>query len=131
MKFFSLVIGFVLFATQAFAHDCPVKVGDEDYLDKVGAAIKAAKDCEDGAAIAEACALGASGDTSLAPVAERKCGLDFWTRLTAQEKRVYNGLQAKCDAKYRGMEGTMWVSADAFCRLRVSRLYSEFYRPAD
>ena len=126
-----LALAFVLLSAPGFAADCPIKFGDDDYLDKVGAAIKAAKDCEDGAAIAEACALGASGDTSIAPVAERKCGLDFWTRLTAQDKRVYSALQAKCDAKYGQMEGTMYISANAFCRLKVARLYSELYSAAE
>ena len=131
MKKAALTIGLFLVGFQAIAADCPVQIGGEDYLDKVGSAIKASKSCEDGAAIAEACALGASGDGAITSVAERKCGLDFWNKLTASDKKIYNGLQAKCDAKYKDMQGTMYISAAAFCRLRVARLFSDLYSPAE
>jgi hypothetical protein len=126
-----LALAFVLLSAPGFAADCPIKFGDDDYLDKVGAAIKATKSCDDGAVMAESCALGASGDNAIAPVAERKCGLDFWKKLTAADKQAYNALQAKCDAKYGQMEGTMYISANAFCRLKVARLYSELYSAAE
>lgn len=121
----------MLWAGAAWAMDCPVTEHGPDYIDKVNRAIKAAKGCEQGAEIAEACAFGASGDLGIASVAERKCGLDFWSKLSAAEKQVYNGLQAKCDAKYKGFDGTMHLSANAFCRLGVARLYSSLYRPVD
>jgi len=119
-------------ATPAFALDCPVQAVGPSYIDDVNRAIKTAKTCEDGAQIAEACAMVSSGDAAIAPTAERKCGLDFWKKLTAADKKIYDGLQAKCAAKYKGMDGTMWISASAFCRLNVARLYSELYsRPDD
>jgi hypothetical protein len=130
MRAILLLMAF-LSAGSAFAIDCPVKERGPDYIDNVGRAIKAAQSCEDGAAIAEACAFGASGDSAIAPVAERKCGLDFWQKLSAADRQVYNGLQARCDAKYKDMEGTMYISANAFCRLSGARLYSSLYRPAE
>lgn len=131
MKKIIVTIGLFLASFQAFAVDCPVQIGNENYLDKVGSAIKATKSCEEGAAVAEACALGASGDSQIALVAERKCGLDFWTKLSNADKQTYNGLQSKCDNKYKNMQGTMYISFNAFCRLQVARLYSELYTPAE
>lgn len=121
----------LLASSSVFAADCPVQFGDETYIDKVGAAIKATDSCEAGAAVAEACSLGASGDTAIAVVAERKCGLDFWKKLTRADLQIYKGLQAKCDHKYKNMQGTMYISFAAFCRLNVARLYSELYTPAE
>ena len=109
------------------AKDCPVKFGDEMFLDRVTSAIKATKTCVEAGALADACALGASGDAATAVTAERKCGLDFWNKLTPDEKKTYNALQAKCDAKYAGRDGTMYISFIAFCRLSVARLYSDLY----
>jgi hypothetical protein len=121
----------LLFASTASAKDCPVTFGDEMFLDKVATAIHAAKSCGEAGELAQACALGASGDVSTAVTAERKCGLDFWTKLTPEEKKHYNGLQAKCDAKYAGRDGTIYISAAAFCRLSVARLYSDLYTQPD
>jgi len=118
-------------ALQTFAVDCPVNFGEENYLDKVGVAIKATKSCQEAAEIAEVCALGASGDLEIAPVAERKCGLDFWKKLSAQEKNVYGKLQFKCNEKFSKMQGTMYLSAGAFCKLNVAKLYSELYTAAE
>jgi hypothetical protein len=126
-----VLIALVASLSPAFALDCPVKDHDPTFIDRVGQAIKSAKSCGEGAEIAEACAFGASGDTAIAPVAERKCGLDFWQKLKPAERQVYNGLQAKCEAKYRDMDGTMYISAAAFCKLDVARLYSTLYSPAE
>jgi hypothetical protein len=129
MRRFLLLASF--FASAASAKDCPVKFGDELFLDKVGAAIHATKTCGEAGELAQACALGASGDVATAVTAERKCGLDFWTKLTPDEKKHYNSLQAKCDAKYAGRDGTIYISAAAFCRLSVARFYSDLYTQPD
>jgi len=126
-----IVLVAMLCAGPAWALDCPVKEHGPNYIDNVNRAIKAAPGCEQGAEIAEACAFGASGDLDIAPVAERKCGLDFWQKMSAADKQVYNSLQARCDAKYKGWDGTMYLSANAFCRLGVARLYSSLYRPVE
>lgn len=122
---------FFVVSNLAWAIDCPVKYADPAYLDKVSAAIRATSSCDKASEIAEACALGASGDAFTVPVAERKCGLDFWKKLSSQDKKVYNQLQAKCDEKYKGQDGTMYISFQAFCRLSVAKLYSELYTPAE
>lgn len=132
MKFLFVMIATVLsFSSASFAADCPVKFGDDNYMDNVIKAVKATSSCEEGAQLMEACGLGASGDSYMVPAAERKCGLDFWKKLSASEKKTYNALQAKCDQKYANMQGTMYISFNAFCRLNVARLYSELYTSAE
>jgi hypothetical protein len=116
---------------SAFALDCPAQFGNSDYLSKVSAAIKGSDNCESGSAIAEACALGASGDLETVPVAEQKCRLDFWKKLSKTDMQGYKNLQSKCDSKYKNQQGTMYLSANAFCYLQVARLYSELYTPAN
>lgn len=131
MKIILVALGLAVVSFQAFAADCPVQFGNEDYLDKVSNAINAAESCEQGAAVAEACALGASGDVVTVPVAEQKCAQDFATKLSDADKNIYSSLQAKCDEKYQDMQGTMYLSFNAFCHLRVARLYSQLYSPAE
>lgn len=126
-----LVLSALFVNASAFALECPVKSPDDNYLGKVAAAIKAADSCDDGADLAEACALGASGDVATTAAASEKCSLDFWTKLNDADRKTFTGLQAKCDAKYKNMQGTMYLSANAFCHLSVARLYSELYTPAE
>ncbi len=100
-------------------------------MDKVSAAIRATTSCQNAAELATACAMGASGDVTLASAAEHKCGLDFWNKLSAQEKKIYNHIQSKYNDKYKNKDGTMYISFNAFCRLDVAKLYSELYTPGD
>lgn len=114
-----------------YAAECPVNINVASYLDKVSAAIRATKSCDEGSTIAESCAMGSSGDTETAVVAERQCGLDFWKKLSKSDKKTYNDLQSKCDQKFKDKDGTMYMSANAFCRLNIAKLYSELYTPAE
>jgi len=102
-----------------------------NYIEEVGKAIRAAETCDQAAEVAKVCAMGSSGDTQIAMAAERKCGLDFWRKLTRNDRAIYNSIQAKCNRKYEKSEGTMYISAAAFCRLRVAELYSSLYLPPD
>lgn len=124
-------IGLLFVSTQALAIECPATFGSDDYYENVVAAIRSATSCRDGAELAAACALGSSFDPNITVVAERKCGLDFWQKLSAAEKTHYNHLQTKCDNKYKDMQGTMYISANAFCKLRIAELYSDLYLPAE
>jgi len=112
------------------ALECPVQFGT-NYIEEVGKAIRATETCEQGAELAKVCAMGSSGDTHIAVTAERKCGLDFWRKLPRNERAIYNGLQERCNKKYAKSEGTLYISAAAFCRLRVAELYSALYTPPD
>jgi len=119
------------FSGSVFAVDCPAQIGDDNYIDKVAAAIKATDSCEGGSQMAEACSLGASGDAPITQVAQVKCEGDFMKKLTKADVQTYNNLQTKCESKYKNMQGTMYISMASFCRLQVARLYSELYTPAE
>ena len=131
MKKAALTIGLFLVGFQAIAADCPCKLVTKTISIKWAAQLKPAKAARTAPPLLKPVRWGASGDGAITPVAERKCGLDFWNKLTASDKKIYNGLQAKCDAKYKDMQGTMYISAAAFCRLRVARLFSDLYSPAE
>jgi hypothetical protein len=131
MKSTLLALGLLVFSVDAWGEDCPVQFGVDNYLDRVASAIKSTTNCAQAVSVAEACALGASGDSFTVPFAERKCGLDFWKKLSPADKKIYGSLQAKCDHKYENMQGTLYISLNAFCRLRVAQLYSELYSPAE
>jgi len=119
------------FTTQASAEDCPVEFGNETYMDTVISKIEQSPSCYEGVELARNCALGASGDYAIARTAQTKCTADFEKKLSRAEKRTYDSLIAKCDRKYAKMEGTMYISMAAHCRLNVSRLYSDLYSPAE
>ena len=130
LKYF-VVLFVMAVGLAASADDCPAQIGDQNYLTKVTTAIRAKKACEDGATVAEACALGASGDISIAGSAQTQCEGDFLKKLSKTDAQTYHDLMAKCDTKYSGHDGTMYLSMNAFCHLQVSRLYSELYSPVD
>ena len=129
MKFKFLFFGLLILSNVVWATDCPVKYDEEGYVDKVATAIHATSSCIQASELAEACSLGASGDLFIAVAAERKCGLDFWNKLSNKDKEIYNQLQAKCNKKYENKDGSMYISFKAFCRLEVAKLYSDLYTP--
>ena len=118
----------VLCSAPAWAVDCPVFIGKDDLaIETIDRAIKSARNCEQAAVIAEACSSGGEHDVDFA-MAERKCGLDFWKKLSAAEKKAYDRKQERCNDKYWGMEGSGYPSLTALCRLGVARQYSARYR---
>jgi hypothetical protein len=76
------------------------------------------------------CAYTASGDVPLGEAVEKKCEADFLPRLSAPQKRAYQGELKRCDEKYRGKQGTMYLSFTAFCRAEVSQRYARQGRRA-
>ncbi len=131
MKRFLLVSILSLAAASASAVECPFQPTEENYLERAAVAVAATKTCEEGAMLAEACALGKKGDELLAQAAERKCAGDFMPKLSTAEKRIYVALQLKCDKKYKTSDTLIFSIFKAFCHLQVARLYSELYTPAE
>ncbi len=121
----------VLFASNvALAIECPV-TELSDYQVNVVALIGAAKTCREASNLAESCAMGSSMDVATAGAAMDVCEIDFGTKLKMSEKKTYSSLLRKCNSKYEKMQGTMYMSAAAFCRLDVSQLFSNLYTPAE
>jgi hypothetical protein len=107
--------------------ECPVAFPSENYVDDVEKAINATTSCENAKEMAEACGMGSSIDRDITIVAERKCNLDFYSRLSKSEVSIFEGLQNKCNDKYKNSQGTMYISFTAFCRLNVAALFSSLY----
>jgi hypothetical protein len=94
------------------------------------AAISATSGCDKAMKLFKDCAYTASGDVVLGEAVEKKCEIDFLPRLSAMRKRAYQGELKRCDEKYRGKEGTMYLSFTAFCRAEVSQRYARQARRA-
>ena len=77
-----------------------------------------------------ACQYGASGDTELRDVVEKKCEADFLDKADASKKHIYRRELGVCDRKYRNKSGTMYISFTAFCRAEVARRCSREARKA-
>ena len=114
----------------AAAVECPFEHGP-NFLDDVLKAVSRAESCDASVELANACALGVSGDFSTAGAATARCENDFGTTLTPLERTNYLALKEKCRAKYLGHNGTMYVSFAAFCKTRVAQTYSHVYAPAE
>lgn len=127
-----LILILLLFINSSvYSLDCPVEPDSDKYSDKVIQAIIASKSCDKGSSIAQACAFASSMDVQTTAEAKHQCELNFEKKLSSSDKEVYKALLNKCDNKYKDMDGTMYLSASAFCRLNVARLYSELYTSAE
>ncbi|MCE9574520.1 MAG: hypothetical protein K8W52_15335 [Deltaproteobacteria bacterium] len=101
---------------------CAVSVGQgANYIDAVTHAMDG-KSCGEASQIAEGCMMAASGDVAIAGRATEICRKDF--ARNKADKALFTKLTQRCEKKFRGMDGTMYISARAFCALDVARLLS-------
>jgi hypothetical protein len=114
-----VAIAGILTLVPARAEDCPTSG-----MDDIVAAISAAPSCDRAMKVAEACALGASGDVQFGEAVEKKCEGSFLAKLKPPQKRAYDKAMGVCDRKYRNESGTMYISFTAFCRAKVAQRYS-------
>ena len=122
MKTF-IILSLVLFSSVASALDnCPVEFGNEDYLEKVAETITASDSCWAASEVANACALGASGDVYTVGAAIARCERDMPV-MSKADATMYKTLNDRCTEKYSKLDGTMYLSMNAFCHLSVTRLF--------
>ncbi len=115
----------------AFAEDCPVEFPGESYSDKVVSLIENTTSCWAATKLADICAIGATADYYTTVAARAKCALDYKGKLTPEDQKILTALHKKCEAKYKGQQGSMYLSGESFCHLNVDRLFSELYSPVD
>lgn len=128
----ALVLAIALFSGSfALAAECPVEMLSDGYIENVEKAIEAQATCYEASQTAQSCAMGSSMDSAIAGKAEAKCTENFKNKLKRADLRTYASLQRKCSDKYKNMQGTMYISAAAFCRLSVAELYSQLFTPAE
>lgn len=99
---------------------CPVN-GDAGVI---AAAIRDAATCKAAAALADACAFGASGDVALQDAVIAVCERDFVPTFKRGQHYTYHLERSRCRSKYARREGTMYVSAAAICEGQVAQRYS-------
>ena len=93
--------------------------------------LRKAPTCDAAMELFEACAYGASGDTGLSVAVIENCETGFAAKLSPAQRKVYDAEVKRCDAKARGgREGTMYVSAAAFCRAMVAQKYAHRFAKA-
>ena len=103
----------------ALAKDCPQQDFTHEAREE---AVRKAPSCWASLDVMEACAYGATGDTSLGEIVREKCEAGFLTKLSKAQRKTYDAQVKRCDAKARGgREGTMYISAAAFCRAGVAQ----------
>lgn len=123
MKKLVLLIALLALGSTVNAMDkCPVDFGANDYLEQVTQMIANSGSCWEASEIADACALGASGDIYTVGAAVARCEKDM-PIMSKEDAMMYKTLNNKCTDKYSKLEGTMYMSMNAFCHLQVTRLF--------
>lgn len=123
-----LVLSASSVAAPKVERECPAGLdaeGTEELLRK-------APTCDAAMELFTACAYGASGDTGLSTAVIENCEKSFAAKLSPAQRKTYNAEIKRCGAKARGgREGTMYISAAAFCRAGLAQKYARrFAKPA-
>jgi hypothetical protein len=122
----------LLFAAGALAapkvqKECPGGL-DADAKEEL---LRKAPSCDAAMELFDACAYGASGDTGLSAAVVENCEKGFAAKLSKARRKSYDAEVKRCDAKARGgREGTMYISAAAFCRAMVAQTYARRFAKA-
>jgi len=90
--------------------------------------LRRAPSCQRAIALFEICQFGSSGDVSFGALVTHKCEGDFLSKLTAAQRRTYDGEQKRCRRKYLHEDGSMYRSFEAVCGADVARNYSAKFR---
>lgn len=131
MKKVSLVfaLGSLVLSSISFATECPSQWGNDDFNEKVSAAIKKATDCNDGVQIAYSCGMGNSNDPIIFSVAEQKCFNTFKKKKT--EVALFQSIASRCEKKYSNAQGTMYRSFGAACRVEAAKIVANVNSPLE
>jgi hypothetical protein len=104
---------------QKKKEECPtLNLGEIEDL------VRKSPTCRRSVAVFELCEVGTSGDLRLGAAVTEKCEADFLGKLSAAQRRAYDGEQKRCAHKYQDKDGTMYRSFEAFCGAYVARDYS-------
>jgi hypothetical protein len=100
---------------------CPHALGE---FEEIRQDLDKAPTCAVAIELFSACSVGASSDVRIGGTALARCERDFLTRLNTAQKRSYQAEQQRCERKYSRREGTMYRSAEVFCRAQVAGKYA-------
>jgi hypothetical protein len=99
----------------------------KDYWEKVEAAISSAKTCDEARSLASNCGLGGAGDARLVGLAQGVCQKGL--KLSKTDKKLSNALKKRCDEKFKGKNGSMYVAERAQCEAKVDDFFRYIYAP--
>jgi hypothetical protein len=114
----------------AQAVQCP-PAGQDGALEKTVQMINDAPNCDQADQIASQCGWGSSADTQIAGAAGNKCATVFKGKMTADDKAIYLKLISKCQKKYAGRQGTIYISLESYCEEEIGKMFAHLYTPAD
>ncbi len=112
-----MVVALIALPMAGWAAECSLPTN----LDAMSAAIRKAQSCVAAARLAEDCAFGASGDVSLQGAVIAVCERDFLPHFTGADARTYRHALKNCRRKYASKQGTMYLSAAAFCEGKAAQ----------
>lgn len=117
-KFFVAVL--MIASSTGFAAECVNQKGEDIYNqpDVFLALIEKAESCYAAKSLAEACAYGSSLDVQTAGTAYGVCDAEL-SKTSPSEKflTILSSMNEMCNEKYQKLDGTMYRSMNAFCRL--------------
>ncbi|WP_232629934.1 hypothetical protein [Methylobacterium sp. Leaf118] len=102
------------------AAECPIGPERDAIVQRIGQA----SGCLEASRWAQDCAMGASGDVSLAAAVTEVCERDFRAGLDRWGRAAYDRQRAACRRQYRHADGSMSRSFEAFCEARVSERFA-------
>ena len=117
-----LFIFMLAFSTLTMAN-CPVDPSDATEIQNT---ISNSETCYEAVYAAENCAWGSSIDVGFVNAAIKICDSERGP-LSAVDQAAYDDLVEKCYKKYENEQGTMYLSAAAFCALKVADVYSSVF----
>ena len=89
------------------------------------ALLRAAPTCDKAMELFSSCNGGGSGDINLGQIVTEKCQADFLEKLSAKQRRTYEGEIKSCNAEYKEDEGTLSRAMAAGCRAELAQSYAE------
>lgn len=83
--------------------------------------ISAKATCSEATELAEACAYGSSIDVRTAGLAMNVCDKQIKAaKPSSQDQQLLKTMRARCGKKYDHMDGTMYLSMNAYCQLQAT-----------
>jgi hypothetical protein len=111
---------FLLLIRPAAAEDCrELEFGAREAL------LRAAPTCDKAMELFGNCNGAGSGDINLGQIVTEKCQADFLEKLSAKQRRTYEGEIESCNAEVKQDEGTLSGAMAAGCRAELAQSYAE------
>ena len=94
------------------------------------ALLRQAPTCDKAMELFGSCNAGGSGDINLGQILTEKCEADFLKKLSARQRRTYEGEIKSCNDEEKEDEGTLSRAMAAGCRAQLAQSYAhKFGKP--